>query len=196
MKLRHTTILVVFSSFFLLALIFSFSLKYVLRSYFQNEEFQQNNLNLKRVQSAFDRNYTELNYFVSDWSSRNEISTFIQTGSTQFIEDHYTISSLKALNVNIIIMIDAYGKTIFSGGHDPKENQLVVVSPDLENDLLLNKSVLNFEHGTINNGLIMADGVPLLIASIPVTNSVDNNQIIGYLIAGRFGDNARDFDLK
>lgn len=186
MKLRHTTILVVFSSFFLLALIFSVSLKYVLRAYFQNEESQQNNLNLKRVQAAYDRNYTELNYLVNDWSSRKEVTAFIQNGNIQFIEDQYTISSLKALNLNLLIIIDANGKTIFSGGYDPKENKLVMISPEFENDLLLNADVQNFSNGVINNGLILADGGPFIFAASPITNSVDNHQIIGYLITGRF----------
>jgi signal transduction histidine kinase len=56
----------------------------------------------------------------------------------------------------------------------------------LESDLILDKGVLNFTDQVKNNGLMMVDGEPVLIAAKPLTGPADDSQIIGYLVIGRF----------
>ena len=94
MNLRKTTILVVFTTFLLLALVLSISLQNVLSAHFQNEEIQQNYLNLQRVKAAYQTNYAVLNFLAEDWSNRADTLKFVQNPGPEFITDNLTEATL------------------------------------------------------------------------------------------------------
>ena len=187
MNLRQTTILVVFTTFLLLALVLSLSLQNVLSTYFQNQEVQQNNLNLQRVSAAFKSNFTILNYLADDWSNRIDTLEFVQNANQQFITNNLTESTFNKLDVNIVIIKDNNGNTIFARGYDLDKDQFTIISPDLQPYLERNQSILDFTDGSENNnGLIIVDGKPLLVVSSAVTGAQPTGDIFGYFVIGRF----------
>ncbi|HZK61982.1 MAG TPA: CHASE4 domain-containing protein, partial [Anaerovoracaceae bacterium] len=190
MNLRKTTILVVFTTFLLLALVLSISLQNVLSAHFQNEEIQQNYLNLQRVNAAFRTNFAVLNYLADDWSNRVDALEFVQKPDPEFITDNLSEATFNKLDVNVVIIKDAAGNTILARGYDLENDQFVNISPGLEDYLKLNQGVLDFTDSPDNNdGLIMLDERLLLVAASAVTGGQSAGPIRGYFLIGRyFGD--------
>ena len=190
MNLRKTTILVVFTTFLLLALVLSISLQNVLSAHFQNEEIQQNYLNLQRVNAAFRTNFAVLNYLADDWSNRVDTLEFVQKPDPEFITDNLNEATFNKLDVNVIIIMDAAGNTILARAYDLENDQFVTIPPGLQDYLKLNQGVLDFTDSSDNNdGLIMLDGRPLLVAASTVTGGQPAGPVRGYFLIGRyFGD--------
>ncbi|PKO12628.1 MAG: hypothetical protein CVU39_23370 [Chloroflexi bacterium HGW-Chloroflexi-10] len=184
MNLRRTTILVVFATFLLLALVLSLSLQGLLRDHFQYEENQQNLLNIERVRIAFENNYLVLNYLVNDWSNWNDTYQFVQNADPIYIQNNLVQSTFTDLDVNVILILDRDGSTLYAGAYDFQEDAFVRIPPSLYAYLHNDDSSLNFRE--THKNLIMVDGKPLLLVSSPILTSDGEGPARGALFMGRY----------
>jgi len=184
LNLRRTTILVVFATFLLLALVLSLSLQSLLRDHFQYEENQQNLLNVERVRIAFENNYLVLNYLADDWSNWNDTYQFVQNANPAYIQNNLVESTFTDLDVNVIIILDRDGATVYAGAYDLQEGDFVRIPPSFYTYLQNDRSSMDFLKN--HQDLVMVDGKPLLLVSSPILTSDGEGPVQGALFMGRY----------
>jgi len=187
LNLRRTTILSIITTFLLLGVVLAISQQLVFSRHFQYEESQQNILNMQRVQSGFENQFTILNYLVDEWSAQ------IETWETS-PEDDETATQLSLMEesfskqgINAWLILNQDGTLWKSGGmssnlnSDPEEYGLQAV---FNTDPALLEFQPSLEH---KHGILIVDLQPWLISMAKISNS---SAVIpqGILVVGHIFD--------
>ncbi len=189
MSLRRTTILSIFVTFLLLSVVLAISLQMVFSRHFQYEESQQNILNMQRVQSGFENQFTILNYLGDEWSSQASIWDLPEGNVKNFSQLQLMEESFTEQGIDVWLLLDQELAIWATGGDasmsmDAESSISVFESLQGESGLLEFNDEVDRKHG-----ILIVDQTPWLIsaASIPMA---DNELSGGLLLVGRRFDEA------
>ncbi len=189
MNLRRTTILSIFITFLLLSVVLAVSLQLVFTRHFQYEESQQNILNMQRVQSGFENQFTILNYLVDEWTPHANAWEFPAGEGDPFPEWEAMSASLAEQDVDAWLVVDGSGTILFSGegaNLDETTNRSA-----FQQVLQAQKVLLEFEEGlSRKHGILVVDEVPWLVSMGLLSGDDSAGVSQRALLIGRIFDDA------
>ena len=178
MSLRRTTILSIVITFLMLSVVLAVSLQQVFSRHFQYEESQQNILNMQRVQSGFENQFTILNYLVEEWSG--QIARWVLPAE-QELEEMRT--SLADQQVDVWLIIDGEGKLWQLGGGNVDTEGLPAQA--FWQALQEREGLFTFEEGVQRtHGILVVEEVPWLVSIAAIPGSAREGLAGGKLLLG------------
>lgn len=183
MSLRRTTILSIFITFLLLSVVLAISLQMVFSRHFEYEESQQNILNMQRVQSGFENQFTIINYLADEWSTQASIWKLPEGGVEDFTPLQLMEESFVEQGIDAWLILDE-NRTVWTSGIDSESS--INIFEVLESKIGLQNL---FTENDRKHGVLIVNQKPWLIsiASIPTTGYELSG---GLLLVGRIFDEA------
>ncbi|MBE0685788.1 MAG: PAS domain S-box protein, partial [Anaerolineaceae bacterium] len=178
MSLRRTTILSIFVTFLLLSVVLAISLQMVFSRHFQYEESQQNILNMQRVQSGFENQFTILNYLTDEWSAQASIWELPEGGMENFTPLQLMEESFTKQGIDVWLLMDE-NRTVWVNGMDLESSASIFKALQGKSGLLDFNAEINRKHG-----ILIVDQKPWLISIAPIPMT-DNELSGGLLLVGR-----------
>ena len=114
MSLRKTTLLAIVMTTIGLIAVLLFSQRMVLLPYFEREQTQTVHLNLQRVLSALDTEFTSLMQTSRDWAKWDDTYAYVQDRNTMFWRANLQTGTFQDLQLNLFALLDAEGQIVFA----------------------------------------------------------------------------------
>lgn len=149
-------------------------------------EISQSMAHMDRLKSSVDQQAQYLSAKILDWSQWDDTYTFLSDHNNEYIKSNLEFSTLVNLRIDMMAFVDKKSQVIRSivqslepDGTVPSEN--AIVSFATSSALLTN---LKDKTGNVS-GVVVIDGLPLLIAAQSVLVSSGTGDPNGYLVFGR-----------
>ncbi|NMG57507.1 HAMP domain-containing protein [Geitlerinema sp. P-1104] len=196
MKLyKKTLILISFSLFGLIAILYGSIFAILLESFGQLET-KNATRDIQRVENALRQKVAQLNLVTGDWSNWDAMYNFIAGENEQFVEENLTDTVLTNLKLRGLLLIDREGevKAGYSfelageSGQPPRASWLERLTP--EHPLLAHDS-----RNSLTAGFWVLPEETLLVSSRPILTSGGGGVMPGTLIMLRHWDEAQVQEL-
>jgi signal transduction histidine kinase len=177
-------------TFLLLSVVLAVSLQLVFSRHFEYEESQQNILNMQRVQSGFENQFTILNYLVEEWADQVADWEIPDDSSEPNPEIEVMTNSLQQQGVDAWLLLDGNRKVWQQGTSVELSPELGTADQVLAALMTQNESLV-FEEGLRRkHGVLIVGQTPWLV-SIATISDVQNTGLAGsVLVLGQVFDEA------
>ncbi|QEG42323.1 CHASE4 domain-containing protein [Roseimaritima ulvae] len=150
--------------------------------------------NLQRCHQAIERDLEHLDYFVHDWSARDDLHAYVSGRNESFPAEHFKESTFTDADLNLLAVLDVDDKVVYQGIRDSQskapitlprfpQDRWEVTHPLLQHD----KSFQPLAEQTVR-GLMMTERGPMAVVSRPILRSSNLPPANGTLVMGRFLD--------
>lgn len=150
--------------------------------------------NLQRCHQAIQRDLEHLDYFVHDWSARDDLHAYVTDRNDAFPAEHFKESTYTDSNLNLLAVLDIDDKVVYQGIRDSQskaplilprfpQDRWEVTHPLLQHD----KSFQPLAEQSMR-GLMMTERGPMAVVSRPILRSGNLPPANGTLVMGRFLD--------
>lgn len=193
MQLRKKTLLIVGAALICLIVVLYATASTILLHDFCNLEAQYVRLDVARALDALDDDLSNLDTSARDYAEWDDTYSFVNTHSAEFVKSNLVDSTFIYLRLNLLVLLDSKGQTVFSKGFDLKSQTEMPIPENLKQHLteaLLNSGTdtLADRSGRNKTGVLTLPEATLLIASKQVLNSNAQGPSRGTLILGRYLD--------
>jgi PAS domain S-box-containing protein len=193
MQLRKKTLLIVGAALICLIVVLYATASTILLHDFCNLEAQYVRLDVARALDALDDDLSNLDTSARDYAEWDDTYSFVNTHSADFVKSNLVDSTFIYLRLNLLVLLDSKGQTVFSKGFDLKSQTEMPIPENLKQHLteaLLNSGTdtLADRSGRNKTGVLTLPEATLLIASKQVLNSNAQGPSRGTLILGRYLD--------
>ncbi len=189
MQLRKKTLLIIGAALISLILVLYATASTILLHDFQNLEAQYVRQDVARALDALDDDLSSLDTSAQDYAEWDDTYSFVDTRNPNFVKSNFVDSTFVYLRLNLLVLLDSNGKTIFSKGFDLKSKTEIPIPESLKQhltDALLDSSTV--DRPPAKTGVLTLPEARLLIASKPIVNSNAVGPSRGTLILGRYLD--------
>ncbi len=121
-----------------------------------------------------------------DWAAWDETYYFIENNNTEYVTSNLMDATFLNLDLNVMIYVNSIGQVVFS--KTVYENQTFEVTPQAANQLLSHYNLDVKNYNQTKSGIVIIQGVPVLVAAHPILNSFHEAPMRGELIIGRYLD--------
>lgn len=130
-------------------------------------------------QEAFTSRY-------SDWSSWDDIYTFVQDQNQDFIKSNLNVETLVNLKINLIAIVNTKGEIVYSKQIDLIHKTVAPISPEISKVLAPTSVLITRPRtkGTVT-GIMLATKGAMLVTSQPILPSQGKGKVRGSIIFGR-----------
>jgi diguanylate cyclase (GGDEF)-like protein/PAS domain S-box-containing protein len=174
----------------LIAIVYIGSGKIVLVGLNQLEEQRASN-NVHQVLNELDEDIRALSITTADYAQSDDAAQFMRDANRDYILRNYAEANLYNRALNTVIFLRSNGEVLYSINYNLDAKAFSAVPQQFLRQLEPGQPLFNelaSTHG-ISGILMLAEG-PILIAAYPVLNSSGVEQSGGYLILGRYLDDA------
>ncbi|PSB05418.1 multi-sensor hybrid histidine kinase, partial [filamentous cyanobacterium Phorm 46] len=188
MQLRKKTLLIIGAALIGLILVLYATASTILLHDFQNLETQYVRQDVARALDALDDDLSSLDTSAQDYAEWDDTYSFVDTRNPNFVKSNFVDSTFVYLRLNLLVLLDSSGKTIFAKGFDLKSKTEIPIPESLKQHLteaLLDSSTVD----RAKTGVLTLPEATLLIASKPIVNSNAIGPPRGTLILARYLDN-------
>jgi PAS domain S-box-containing protein len=192
MQLRKKTLLIVGAALITLVLVLYATASTILLHDFQNLEGQYVRQDVARAVDALDDDLANLDISARDYAEWDDTYSFVNTHSEDFVKSNFVDSTFTHLRLNLLMLLDSNGQTVFSKGFDLKSQTEIPIPETLKQhltDALLNPETASGRTSVSKTGVLTLPQARLLVASKPILNSNAEGPSRGTLILGRYLDN-------
>ncbi|MGB7712343.1 MAG: response regulator [Microcoleus sp.] len=193
MQLRKKTLLIVGAALISLIVVLYATASTILLHDFRNLEAQYVRLDVARALDALDDDLSNLDTSARDYAEWDDTYSFVNTHNADFVKSNLVDSTFIYLRLNLLVLLDSKGQTVFSKGFDLKSKTEIPIPENLKQHLT--EALLNSGTGTLGDrpgrnktGVLTLPEATLLIASKPILNSNAEGPAQGTLILGRYLD--------
>ncbi len=193
MQLRKKTLLIIGAALISLILVLYATASTILLHDFQNLEAQYVRQDVARALDALDDDLSNLDTSAQDYAEWDDTYSFVDTQNEAFVKSNFVDSTFVSLRLNLLLLLDSSGQTIFSKGFDLKSQTEVPIPESLKQhliDALLEPSKPQGDRRSGKAGVITLPEARLLISSRPIVNSNAQGPPRGTLILGRYLDSS------
>ncbi|MGB3265198.1 MAG: response regulator [Microcoleus sp.] len=193
MQLRKKTLLIIGAALISLILVLYATASTILLHDFQNLEAQYVRQDVARALDALDDDLSNLDTIAQDYAEWDDTYSFVDTQNEAFVKSNFVDSTFTSLRLNLLLLLDSSGQTIFSKGFDLKSQTEVPIPENLKQHLieaLLEPSTPQGDRLSGKAGVITLPEARLLISSRPIVNSNAIGPSRGTLILGRYLDSS------
>ncbi|MEG3895021.1 MULTISPECIES: response regulator [unclassified Microcoleus] len=193
MQLRKKTLLIIGAALISLIVVLYATASTILLHDFHNLEAQYVRQDVARALDALDDDLSNLNTSAQDYADWDDTYSFVDTRNEDFVKSNFVDSTFVYLRLNLLVLLDSNGKTIFSKGFDLKSQTELPIPESLKQhltDALLDSSTVGGDRSAAKTGVLTLPEATLLIASKPIFNSNAQGPPRGTLILGRYLDSS------
>jgi PAS domain S-box-containing protein len=191
MQLRKKTLLIIGAALISLIMVLYATASTILLHDFHNLEAQYVRQDVARALDALDEDLSSLNTSAQDYAEWDDTYSFVYTQDENFVKSNFVDSTFVYLRLNLLVLLDSSGNTIFSKGFDLKSQTEIPIPESLKQhltDALLDSSTLGGSRRAAKTAVLTLPEATLLIASRPIFNSNAEGPARGTLILGRYLD--------
>ncbi|MEG3881399.1 response regulator [Microcoleus sp. herbarium7] len=192
MQLRKKTLLIIGAALISLILVLYATASTILLHDFQNLEAQYVRQDVARALDALDDDLSNLDTSAQDYAEWDDTYSFVDTRNPNFVKSNFVDSTFVYLRLNLLVLLDSNGKTIFAKGFDLKSKTEIPIPESLKQhltDALLSSPRADDRRPPpAKTGVLTLPEATLLIASKPIVNSNAQGPRRGTLILGRYLD--------
>jgi two-component system, sensor histidine kinase and response regulator len=186
MKIRSKVIALTASLFVVLGVVEIFADQHILLPSFAELEHDNARTSMRRISYALDQRLSGIGVSAAGWGNWSETYLFVQDHNRAFVTTNMTPTTLKQLNVSVMLIIDLDGNFVLSDGVDLDSGR------PLDLDLLARKALpadfpwrANLREGRPAHGLLQTNRGVLMIAGSPVLDGNEGGPARGMVILGR-----------
>ncbi|UNU22763.1 response regulator [Microcoleus vaginatus] len=194
MQLRKKTLLIIGAALISLIVVLYATASTILLHDFHNLEAQYVRQDVARALDALDDDLSNLDTSAQDYAEWDDTYSFVETRNENFVKSNFVDSTFIYLRLNLLVLLDSNGKTIFSKGFDLKSKTEIPIPESLKQHLteaLIDSSTVPGDRsGPNKTGVLTLPEARLLIASKPILNSNAQGPPRGTLILGRYLDSS------
>ena len=194
MQLRKKTLFIVCAALICLIVVLYATASTILLHDFQNLEGQYVRQDVARALDALDDDLSNLDTSAQDYAEWDDTYSFVNTRSEDFVKSNLVDSTFIYLRLNLFVLLDSNGETVFSKGFDLRSKTEIPIPESLKQNLT--NALLDSGTGSgtgrpplPKTGVLTLPEGTLLIASKPVLDSNAQGPARGTLILGRYLDN-------
>jgi len=192
LKLRiKTLIITAITLIFLISAIFTVEAG-IMFQIFMLDEMQDIKTNINHMENWLSEQESGLVRSLEAWSVWGDTSTLVVDPRADYVDAKFNDFTFLASRVNAIAIYDSRGRYVLGKAVDFTLNQSVPV-PSTFQYLQTSSPLTRFTNPSDRvAGMMIVDGKPMLVASMPITTSDDPNSVpIGSVLMGRYLDTAR-----
>jgi PAS domain S-box-containing protein len=142
---------------------------------------------LKQAVTKLNDEQFSLSAIASDWGPWDDTVDFVNGEDPNFIKSNLQGTTFENLNLNLIIITNAKGESLYSGGFDTQNKVKVPVPEFFQVPLDPNNPLMNMSDShQITSGILMLPEDPMLVVSTPIVHSDYSGQPHGVMIMGRY----------
>jgi two-component system, sensor histidine kinase and response regulator len=186
MKIRSKVIALVASLFVILGVVQLYVDRHVLQPSFAELEHDDARTAIRRVNYALDLRLKSLGVSAAGWGNWSETYRFVQDRNPAFVTINMSDTTLKQLDVSIMLIIDMNGQFALKEGFDLTTNHPLRIDllsrEGLPEDFPWRKNLLE---GSRARGLIKTDAGVMMIAGSPILDGNEGGPVHGMVILGR-----------
>ena len=189
MKLRGKVLLIVGATLVLLLGILYAAARWIVLDGFSDLEQEDGRDNIQSVENAISSEGVRLDSNTRDWAFWDETYAFVGGENPEFASNQLSGDTLANLRINLFLLSDTSGETIYSQLVDLGSGQRVAFPATSLTALLSQHELYTFEStedGT--SGIVVLPEGPMLLAARPVLTNDNEGPIQGSLIMGRYID--------
>jgi len=193
MQLRKKTLLIIGAALISLIMVLYATASTILLHDFHNLEAQYVRQDVVRALDALDEDLSSLNTSAQDYAEWDDTYSFVNTRNEKFVKSNFVDSTFVYLRLNLLVLLDSSGNTIFSKGFDLSSKTEIPIPESLQQqltDALLDSSTVGGSRPAPKTGILTLAESTLLIASRPIFNSNAEGPPRGTLILGRYLDSS------
>jgi|GEM_PF-511232 len=193
MQLRKKTLLIIGAALISLIMVLYATASTILLHDFHNLEAQYVRQDVARALDALEEDLSSLNTSAQDYAEWDDTYSFVNTRNEKFVKSNFVDSTFVYLRLNLLVLLDSSGNTIFSKGFDLKSKTEIPIPESLKQqltDALLDSSTVKGNRPAPKTGILTLAESTLLIASRPIFNSNAEGPPRGTLILGRYLDSS------
>ncbi|MEG4410971.1 response regulator [Microcoleus sp. C2C3] len=193
MQLRKKTLLIIGAALISLIMVLYATASTILLHDFHNLEAQYVRQDVGRALDALDEDLLSLNISAQDYAEWDDTYSFVNTRDENFVKSNFVDSTFVYLRLNLLVLLDSSGNTIFSKGFDLTSQTEIPIPESLKQHLtdeLLDSSTLGGSRPAAKTAVLTLPEATLLIASRPIFNSNAEGPPRGTLILGRYLDSS------
>ncbi|MEG4623622.1 response regulator [Microcoleus sp. w1-18aA5] len=193
MQLRKKTLLIIGAALISLIVVLYATASTILLHDFHNLEAQYVRQDVARALDALDDDLSNLDTSAQDYAEWDDTYSFVETRNENFVKSNFVDSTFIYLRLNLLVLLDSNGKTIFSKGFDLKSQTEIPIPESLKQHLteaLLDSSTVEGDRPAAKTGVLTLPEARLLIAAKPIFNSNAQGPSRGTLILGRYLDSS------
>jgi len=176
MTIKKKTLLLVAVAIAIFEIAFFAVQKFVVLPSYMALERNDAQENVERAVSAIHAEIDHLERLCRDWASWDDSVAFVEGKAPAYEATNLTPTTLANGRLNVVIFLDAHGKTLWSRAWDFEADQRVELAPTFAAAL----------PPAPIKGIRMIDGQPLLLVALPILDSNSRGPSRGTLVFGRF----------
>ena len=192
MQLRKKTLLIIGAALISLILVLYATASTILLHDFNNLEAQYVRQDVARALDALDDDLSNLDTSAQDYAQWDDTYSFVNTRNEDFVKSNFVDSTFVSLRLNLMVLLDSSGKTIFNKGFDLKSQREIPISESLQqhlSDALRESSTQQGDGLPAKTGVLILPEATLLMVSKSIVNSNAQGPPRGTLILARYLDN-------
>lgn len=138
---------------------------------------------------ALDVRLSMLDATCHDWAAWDYMYDFAATRSADFVASNLVDTSFETLDLNVIVVLDASGGTLFAGAVDLDTGEAIDVPRDLMAHVAIGSPLFGEAvTGSGATGVLSLPPGPMLLSSRPILSTGDGGPSRGLLLMARFID--------
>jgi len=145
---------------------------------------------IETVSRTFERNLTEFSSKLYDWAAWDDAYAFVVNRNSQFVTSNINYEGLKNINVDMMLFTDSSNEVVFETSLDKTNKKLTPITDEVKIALISAAKLLNGADikKNISGYLCFQSAQPLIIAVLPILNSMGEGPAHGSLVFGRHLD--------
>lgn len=152
---------------------------------------------MTRCVRAVQNELEHLSIFCSDWSAWDDTYNYVQGKNEGFITANMMATSFSSNRLNLICIGDRHGRIIWSKACELPMVTAISLSPFTDERLPADSPLLDVKRiDSVVKGVVLTERGPMLVCSQPILTSNNEGPIQGFMIMGRFLDQARVRELS
>ncbi len=187
MNLRKKTLAVLAAASIGLIVVLYAAFSILIARDFQGLEAQYARQNMILVLESLAGDVANLNSSVQEYAEWDDTYAFIADQDPAYVRSNLVERTFLALNLNMLVILDAQGTVVWSREFDYRSGELVEPTPERLRPLLVNPELQRHDSpNSYHAGLLeTGDGQVIMVASRPVVTSEGEGPSRGTLIMGR-----------
>ena len=164
--------------------------EYVVLPSFQRLEVAEAEKSINRVLDSITSEARHLQNLCADWAIWDDTYYFVADGNEEYIDSNLGWEGLEeSTNIMLLYVVDTEGKVTYGEAYDFSSENVIEVNGFPRDKF--NKSHFLLQHPSAESritGVIVTDIGPILVSSVPITDSNGTSPMGGTLIMGRLLD--------
>ena len=155
---------------------------------FSRLEEQSIRQNAQQTLRLLEDEMTKLESTLKDWSNWDDTYQFAVDGNRSYADNNLNDASLVNLNVNFMVFTNNAGHIVYEKAVDLQEEHDAALPAALRKHIKNSAILSRIEDESLASGIVLMPEGPVLIASAPILNSLEEGPARGRMIIGRYFD--------